>query len=318
MILLVGVLRAWFARGMSDSEQLTLFQVTAFDPPLRDSRDVMEFPFLSIQKGRRKPIEFISPDKRVQLHISAPEAFGIATIWDWDLVIYLIANLNDALENGHEAHKWVQFAPYDALRYMGRGTGGKDYRELVQAIRRLSTTNIITNIRQDDTHGMEGRLQWITDYRIPKRYRNNQFLTNLDDGEADAAKPWAVEVSSWIFQSVIRRKEILAVHPDYFQLTGGLERWLYRLARKAVPDRSVDAAINFRMETLYKRSGSTRPLRNFAGDIRKIAERQGLPEYGVYVHSDGRSELVTLFRDLNKPRRLPRGVRVISHKPVGG
>ena len=111
MILLVGVLRAWFARSMSESEQLTLFQVTAFDPPLRDSRDVMEFPFLSIQKGRRKPIEFTSPDKRVQLHISAPEAFGIATIWDWDLVIYLIANLNDALENGHEAHKWVHFAP---------------------------------------------------------------------------------------------------------------------------------------------------------------------------------------------------------------
>ena len=211
-------------------------------------------------------------------------------------------------------HKWVEFAPYDALRYMARGTGGKDYRELVQSIRRLSTTNIITNIRQDDTHGTEGRLQWITDYRIPKRYRANQFLTNLDDGEADAARPWAVEVSNWIFQSVLRRKEILAVHPDYFQLTGGLERWLYRLARKAVPDRANDAAINFRMDTLYKRSGSTRPLRNFAGDIRKIAERQGLPEYGVHVHTDDRSELVTLFRDITKPRRMPRGVRVIAQK----
>lgn len=297
---------------MSESEQLTLFQVTAFDPPLRDSRDVMEYPFLSIQKGRRKPIEFISADKRVQLHISAPEAFGIATIWDWDLVIYLVAHLNDALENGSAVEKWVQFAPYDALRYMGRGTGGKDYRELVQTIRRLSSTNIITNIRQDDTHGTEGRLQWITDYRIPKRYRANQFLTNLDEGEADAARPWAVEVSNWIFQSVLRRKEILAVHPDYFQLTGGLERWLYRLARKAVPDRAGNAAINFRMETLYKRSGSTRPMRNFAGDIRKIADRQGLPEYGVHVHTDDRSELVTLFRDINKPRRLPRGVRMIK------
>jgi plasmid replication initiation protein len=299
---------------MSDAEQLDLFQVTAFDPPLRDSRDVMEYPFLSIQKGRRKPIEFISADRRVQLHISAPEAFGIATIWDWDLVIYLVANLNVAIENGYAVHKWVEFAPYDALRYMGRGTGGKDYRELVLAIRRLSTTNIITNIRQDDTHGMEGRLQWVTDYRIPKRYRANQFLTNLDDGEADTAQPWAVEVSSWILQSVVRRTEILAVHPDYFQLTGGLERWLYRLARKSVPDRANNAAFNFRMDTLYKRSGSTRPLRNFAGDIRKIAERQGLPEYGVHVQHDDRSEMVTLFRDTSKPYRLPRGVKLIIQK----
>lgn len=299
---------------MSEPEQLSLLQVSAFDPPLRDSRDVMEYPFLSIQKGRRKPIEFISADQRVQLHISAPEAFGIATIWDWDLVIYLVANLNVALENGYAVHKWVEFAPYDALRYMGRGTGGKDYRELVLAIRRLSTTNIITNIRQDDTHGMEGRLQWVTDYRIPKRYRANQFLTNLDDGEADAAQPWAVKVSSWIFQSVVRRTEILAVHPDYFKLTGGLERWLYRLARKSVPDRANNAAFNFRMDTLYKRSGSTRPLRNFAGDIRKIAERQGLPEYGVHVQHDDRSEMVTLFRDTSKPCRIPRGVKLIIQK----
>ena len=84
VIFLVGVLRACLVWGMSDFEQFTLFQVTAFDPPLRDSRDVMEYPFLSIQKGRRRPIEFTSADKRVQLHISAPEAFGIATIWDWD------------------------------------------------------------------------------------------------------------------------------------------------------------------------------------------------------------------------------------------
>lgn len=62
-------------------------------------------------------------------------------------------------------------------------------------------------------------------------------------------------------------------------------------------------------DTLHKRSGSSRPLRKFAHDVRKIAEKQGLPEYDVVVNRDGRSELVTLMHNKAKPRRLPRGVK---------
>jgi len=108
----------------------------------------------------------------------------------------------------------------------------------------------------------------------------------------------------------LRRRDILAVHPDYFQLKGGLERWLYRLARKAVPDKAEVPAIHFRMDTLHKQSGTTRPLRNFAGDIRKMAEKQPLPEYGLRIDRDGKNELVTLYRDKAKPPRVPRGLKL--------
>ena len=84
------------------------------------------------------------------------------------------------------------------------------------------------------------------------------------DGEPDPARPWEIELPPWLYNAILRRKDILAVHPDYFRLTGGLERWLYRLARKAVPDKAEVPAIHFRMDTLHERSGSTRPLRNFA------------------------------------------------------
>ena len=29
-----------------------------------------------------------------------------------------------------------------------------------------------------------------------------------------------------------RRQGVLTIHPDYFILKGGIERWLYRVARK--------------------------------------------------------------------------------------
>lgn len=289
--------------------QTDLFTASAFDPPLRDNRDVMEYPFLSIQKGRRKPIDFTSADGKVSVHVSGNSEFGIATIWDWDLIIYLSAQLNDGIELGAKPSQWIEFAPYDALRYMGKDTGGRQYRELVSTIRRLAGTDVITTIRFSDTQGEEGNLRWIENYRLPKKYKKNQFIHSaLDDGEADASQPWRIKLPEWIYRAIVRRTGILAVHPNYFKLTGGLERWLYRLARKAVPDKADFAGINFRMDTLHKRSGSTRPLRQFAADIRDIAEKNGLPEYSFYVHKKGKNELVSMYRDTLKPRRLPRGI----------
>jgi plasmid replication initiation protein len=300
---------------MHDPVQTDMFQVSAFDPPLRDNRDVMEYPFLAIQKGRRKPILFISPDNRIKLEIIAPEKRGLATIWDWDLMIYISAHLNDAIEQGYQPSQWVEFAPHDALQYMRKGVSGRHYKELVQAIRRLSSTTITTSIRMNDTEGTEGVLRWIEDYRIPKRYLENQWLLDSDlDVEGDPRKPWAIKVPVWIYNAIIRRDGVLAVHSDYFKLSGGLERWLYRLARKAVPDKASPAGIKFRMETLHKRSGSTRALRFFARDVRDIAERNALPEYGVQIFREGRYELVYLFRDQDKPRRMPRGVRLIEQR----
>ena len=43
------------------------------------------------------------------------------------------------------------------------------------------------------------------------------------------------------------------------------------------------------METLRRQSGTTRVLKLFAYDIRKIAETQPLPEYGLRIGRDGKS-----------------------------
>jgi len=66
------------------------------------------------------------------------------------------------------------------------------------------------------------------------------------------------------------------------------------------------------MDTLHKQSGTTRPLKKFAFDIRKLADTQPLPEYGVRIDRDGKHELVTLYRDRGKPCRLPRGFKRLS------
>ncbi|PZR81520.1 MAG: hypothetical protein DLM68_17635 [Hyphomicrobiales bacterium] len=296
--------------------QLDLFTVCAIDPPLRDNRDTMEYPFLSLQKKRTRPIVFAV--KGVHLSIAADVRSSIATIWDWDLIIFAASHLNEAIEAGLTPSPRVRFVPHDALKQMGRGTGGKDYKELAQSMRRLRLTTIITNIREDDESGEERPFSWLSDYRIPKRYCHTALTPDSHDGEPDPARPWEIELPPWLFNSIMRRREILAVHPDYFQLTGGLERWLYRLARKAVPDKEYPAAIKFRMQTLHERSGTTRPLKKFAFDIRKMAEADPLPEYGLRIVRNGKHELVILYRDRAKPCRLPRGIKRLAIEGRGG
>ena len=293
---------------MSEVVQLDIFEVSTFDPPWRDNRDAMEYPFLSLQKGRTKSIEYSRGNVALEVH--APEKFGLASIWDWDLVIFAASHLNAAIEDGLKPSPRIRFVPHDCLRQLGRSTGGKDYRELAASIRRLRMTTVITNVRDSDGAGEERPFSWLSGYSIPKRYSRTALTPDAPDGEPDPARPWEIELPEWLFKAVLSRRDILAVHPDYFQLTGGLERWLYRLARKAVPDKADMPAIHFRMDTLHERSGSTRPLRNFAGDIRKMADRQPLPEYGIRIDRDGKHELVTLYRDKAKPGRLPRGLKL--------
>lgn len=303
---------------MAALSQLDLFTVSAFEPPWRDNRDAMEYPFLSLQKVRKAPIEFAG--NGISVSVAADVRSSIATIWDWDLMIFAASHLNSAIEAGLTPSPRIQFAPHDCLKQIGRGTGGKDYRELAKAIRRLKMTTVVTNIRQDDITGEGGEagFSWLVNYWIPKRYSRTIITPNDHEGDPDPARPWEIELPAWLFKSILRRREILAVHSEYFRLTGGLERWLYRLARKSVPDRADVPAIHWRLETLHHRSGTLRPLKNFAFDLRRIAEAGKLPEYGLKIERDGKHEMVIIYRDRLKPRRMPRGFKPLDLGPPPG
>jgi hypothetical protein len=304
---------------MGDGGQLDLFFVTAVDPPWRDNRDAMEFPFVSLQKRRTTPI--IYDDGNVWLSVGADSRFSIATIWDWDVMIFAASHINEAIESRRKISPRITFVPHDCLKQIGRPIGGEHYQRLADAIRRLHATSVITNIREADQPdtGEERGFHWLYGYSLPKRYPP-RYITTPDnvahitprnpEGEPDPARPWVIHIHPWLYNAIVRRGDILAVHPDYFQLTGGLERWLYRLARKAVPDKAESPAIPFKMETLHARSGVTGTLNRFAFRIREIAEAQPLPEYGVQIEHKGRRELVTLYRDKAKPCRPPRGRRL--------
>lgn len=71
---------------------------------------------------------------------------------------------------------------------------------------------------------------------------------------------------------------MLSIQPKYFDLTSGIDRFLYRLARRYV---GKQAGWIFTFPDLHASSGSSHPYGQFARELRKSIARNALPEYSM-------------------------------------
>src|SRR3954467_6138813 len=79
--------------------QPDLFAANFADIPIRDQRDTMERPFFSLAKRPRfAAIEYNVGD--VWVEVSANPKFGIATIWDADIMIWASTQITEAIDRG--------------------------------------------------------------------------------------------------------------------------------------------------------------------------------------------------------------------------
>ena len=89
---------------------------------------------------------------------------------------------------------------------------------------------------------------------------------------------------------------LLAIDFAYFSITGGRERWLYRVARKHAGGNGADGfAIS--MPVLFEKSGAEGTYRRFKFEILRIVQRNDLPGISLSVRSDKEGEpLVHMVR----------------------
>lgn len=96
----------------------------------------------------------------------------------------------------------------------------------------------------------------------------------------------------WFYNSVLDRSLVLTIDPDYFRLTGGIERWLYRVARKHAGHQPHGWM--FEVAHLHQKSGSMARPSDFTLDLRRIAARQPLPGYRLKILREDRRELLQI------------------------
>jgi plasmid replication initiation protein len=270
------------SRRSAPVEQLERFNALPGPFKPRDAQDLMAYPFFSLAKSpRTKPIAFRMGD--VALRVEGTAQHGIATIWDADVLIWAASQVVEAKDAGLRTSRLIVATPYEILRFIGRGTSVRDYQRLRAAFDRLQSTTVATTIRQVAGRRMH-RFSWLNEWKE----------------RADAAgRPLGVELilPDWFYAAVLDSSLVLTIDHAYFALTGGIERWLYRLVRKHGGRQTRGWWFDFRH--LHQKSGSAARFSDFAFDVRRIALRQSLPGYSLQVLTRPEGEVLT-FRALRK------------------
>jgi plasmid replication initiation protein len=270
-------------RQRSERAKLDPFEALSGEVPPRDHRDLMAHPFFSLSKSRRiAPIHYKAGD--VELQVYAVAEHGMATIWDADVLIWAASQILAAEDRGLPTSRFFRFTPYQLLNAIGRSTGPRSYFLIKGALTRLQSTVIRTTIR----HG--------------EHWRRQQFSW-INEWEELATRRGRVEgmefvLPEWLYQGIIDRRLVLAINPDYFRLTGGIERWLYRIARKHA-GRQADGW-RFELRHLHAKSGSLARFSDFAIDVRAIALRQPLPGYQLAIERGADTAELVHIRPLEK------------------
>ena len=266
------------------NEQFDLFLPYLADLPLRDQREMMERPFFSLAKTKRmKAIDYTSPDGKLWVNVSSNPQFGMATIWDADILIYCASMLADMQRRGiNDIPRTLHIMPYDLLRAIGRPTTGRAYELLGQALDRLVSTTVKTNIRAENRR--EATFSWLDGW------------TQLVDERTERSRGMTLELSNWFWEGVLMKGGVLAIDRAYFDITGGRERWLYRVARKHAGG-AGEGGFAISMPTLFEKSGAEGPYRRFKFEIIKIAAKNALPGYQLSIEDgEGRKEPMLRMR----------------------
>ena len=253
-------------RRAVEDQQLELFRARSVEMALRDAQDLMSWPFFSLAKSRRvTPIDFRMGD--VTIRVEATPEHGMATIWDADVLIWAASQIVDARDRGLRTSRLMVATPYEILAFIGRGDSALNYERLKAALDRLQSTTVATSIRQPSERRRH-RFSWI-----------NEWKERIDA----IGRPQGIELilPDWFYAGVMTDALVLTIDRAYFDLTGGLERWLYRLVRKH-GGRQQDGW-RFDFAHLHLKSGSLSPFKRFAFELRDIVRRQPLPGYELTI-----------------------------------
>jgi plasmid replication initiation protein len=280
------------ARHSVDS-QFDLFIPAIVDLKWRDQKDTMERPFFSLSKNKRmKPIEYKSARDGIFVTVRPHPEYGMATIWDADILIWAASVVCDLRNRGvNDIPRKLNFLPYDLLKAIERGTSGAQYKRLRESLERLRSTDIRTNIRaprgKKDAH-----FGWISEW------------TDEVDRETGESRGMSLTLSDWFYDGIIQEGGVLSIDRDYFAISGGRERWLYRVARKHAGGNGSEGFV-ISVPTLYEKSGAEGTYRRFKFEISKVARANELPRFSLSLEQgEGNEPMLRMTRrELVDPSR---------------
>ena len=253
---------------------------------IRDVMELMEVPFVALSKNRTTPIIYESLNGKSKVRISCHPPYHVASIYDWDIIIFVSSKLQEAINSASDIPPRTLIVPRnDLIKAIYRHAGKTTDNEIEAALNRLSSTFIETTIHNEDY-----------------RYRGGfSFLDNWGYTERKDVKEFRITLSEWLYEITCTKGALLKVHPEYFKITSGLKRFLYRTARKHVGNQNDNWS--FSIEKLYEKSGSEQEFKKFKYKLRIAVKDNNIPGYLMEWIEEDRNTSVrftNMSKEINK------------------
>lgn len=268
------------------------FLSAIFDVTGRDNRHIMDVAIFRLSKrGQRAndTIRYDLPNGYVEVSAGSN---GMATVWDYDLVLMAVSNITEAM-NRYRAGKGPfpsrTFRPHvgDVLKFCRKENGGTQRDSILASLKRLSTTLVMIQ-REVTVNGVE------------KVIDSGETLIGsfgtVANGKTKKLEYLEYTIPQWMFDQITTTAtpEVLSVHQDYFLLESGMARFIYRVARLSAG--STHATWGF--DLIRERSGSVGPQKEVNRMLRELIASNDLPEYDLAeVQGKNGPMLSMVYRD---------------------
>ncbi|GAB3480034.1 replication initiator protein A [Azotobacter salinestris] len=261
-----------------DDTQGDLFISWVSEAALKDNHNVME-----VSPGRLSKNDPHKEGSKLRYELVngfieiAAGANGMASIWDYDLVLMATSQLAEAANQwragkAEKPSRTISPLISDVLKFCRRDDGIQQYKEIEAALSRLVGTTI--KIAHYVPTKKTGRLiEVVAEQPLIGGYK---MVALSEKGRMVRVE---IIMPEWVYQQIVEQEKssILTVHPDYFLITGGIGRFVYRLARKTANKGTSE----YTFKTLFERSGSTGEQKNFNRYLRQLIKANDLPEYDL-------------------------------------
>jgi len=276
-----------------DDTQLAFFVPAIYDAPIKDDMQLMDISPFSLTKNRRNhTIRYELKDCIVT--VSGAGEYGIATVFDYDIFLHMVSYLAEEMRQYKLAETRGQrptlpaqvYRPNAAhiLKFCRRSSGGRQYKDLEAALDRLKGTQIkIVNLNGGKRREALG-VSLIQDYRV---------VSTTTTGHVDEVE---IEIPNWVYEGIVKQKgtpHILTINPDYFLISQGIGRFIYRLARKG----AGKGIAKYSVSELHRRSGSTQGLpqfRHMLGQYVATSKLYPVPDYDLDLVDGQRDSLLVM------------------------
>ena len=135
-------------------------------------------------------------------------------------------------------------------------------------LNRLTHTAVRTNIRGQGKK-KSASFHWLEGW------------TEVVDEKTGEPNGMTITLPDWLYSGIVTKGGVLTIHEDYFLLTGGIERWLYRVARKHAGSQEL---------------GWQFTMRNFTKNL--------VQQHGFLISPSTSERPLKLMHCLNTPRRF--------------